>query len=131
MEKGGAIFPIIFNDCGGIFPRRNFSGQKFSRTKFFPRLYCEARPSAVRGTVNGQQVPECVPANLRSRSTRHGAHNDKCSRGEAKKPVGVDACEGAISCPQTVWREAGGRQAADRKEETHAQNSCAMVGKLF
>ena len=36
MEKGGAIFPITFNDCGGIFPRRNFSGQKFSHTKFPP-----------------------------------------------------------------------------------------------
>ena len=32
MEKGGAIFPITFNDCGGIFPRRNFSGQKFSHS---------------------------------------------------------------------------------------------------
>ena len=39
MEKGGAIFPITFNDCGGIFPPRNFSGQKFSHTKFFPPLY--------------------------------------------------------------------------------------------
>ena len=40
MEKGGAVFPITFNDCGGIFPRRNFSGQKFSHTKFPPPLYC-------------------------------------------------------------------------------------------
>ena len=36
MEKCGAIFPITFNDCGGIFPALNFSGQKFSRTKFPP-----------------------------------------------------------------------------------------------
>ena len=33
MEKCGAIFPITFTDCGGIFPALNFSGQKFSRTK--------------------------------------------------------------------------------------------------
>ena len=39
MEKCGAIFPITFNDCGGIFPTRNFSGQKFSRTKSPPPLY--------------------------------------------------------------------------------------------
>ena len=39
MEKGGAIFPITFNDCGGIFPQRNFSGQKFSHTKSPPPLY--------------------------------------------------------------------------------------------
>jgi hypothetical protein len=38
MEKAGAIFPIAFNDCGGIVPWRNFSGQKISRTKFFPPL---------------------------------------------------------------------------------------------
>ena len=43
MEKGGAIFPITFNDCGGIFPPRNFSGQKFSHTKFFPPLYVPRR----------------------------------------------------------------------------------------
>ena len=34
--KSVAIFPITFNDCGGIFPRRNFSGQKFSCTKSPP-----------------------------------------------------------------------------------------------
>ena len=34
--NSGAIFPITFNDCGGIFPAQNFSGQKFSRTKTPP-----------------------------------------------------------------------------------------------
>ena len=33
MEKCGAIFPITFNDGGGIFPALKFSGQKFSRTE--------------------------------------------------------------------------------------------------
>ena len=36
MEKCGAIFPITFSDCGGIFTALNFSGQKFSRTKSPP-----------------------------------------------------------------------------------------------
>ena len=30
------IFPITFKDCGGIFSRRNFSGQTFSCIKIYP-----------------------------------------------------------------------------------------------
>ena len=67
MEKGGAIFPITFNNCGGIFPPRNFSGQKFSHTKFPPPLYSEFLPIAwvsLADIINFTMMCRVLPAKV-------------------------------------------------------------------
>ena len=65
MEKGGAIFPITFNDCGGIFPRRNFSGQKFSHTKSPPPPVYNHHKRKADGEPTHQPIPK------RHQSTTH------------------------------------------------------------
>ena len=55
MEKYGAIFPITFNNCGGIFPVLNFSGQNFPILNPPPNMQVGHGPVQTLCTAHAQR----------------------------------------------------------------------------